>query len=133
MSVNLSDLIAAHRALDDLLGRFLAAASAGQLDAARQSIAEFDAALRRHMADEEDRLFAPPPERRLVPPEDETDSARLSRELRLEHVQIRELSGMMLRLVVENGDLTGAQRLFGNLARRWDAHTAKEERELGRP
>ena len=37
---------------------------------------------------------------------------------------------MMLRLVVENGDLTGAQRLFGNLARRWDAHTEKEEREL---
>jgi Hemerythrin HHE cation binding domain len=124
------DLIEAHRALDDLLGRFLTAASAGELDAARQSIAEFDATLRRHMAHEEDRLYAPPPERKLVPPEEETDSARLSRELRLEHVQIRELSGMMLRLVVENGDLTGAQRLFGNLARRWDAHTAKEERSF---
>ena len=42
------------------------------------------------------------------PAEEETDSARLSRELRLEHVQIRELSGMMLRLVDENGDLAGA-------------------------
>jgi hypothetical protein len=24
----------------------------------------------------------------------------------------------------------GARRLFGNLARRWDAHTEREEREL---
>ncbi len=132
MAENTFDLIAAHRALDDLLGRFLAAAGAGELAAARESIAAFDDALRRHTAHEEERLFAPPPERKLVPPEEESDSSRLSRELRLEHVQIRELSGMMLRLVEENGDLAGAQRLFGNLARRWDAHTAKEERALTR-
>jgi hypothetical protein len=99
------------------------------------SIAEFDDTLRRHTAEEEERLYPPPPARKLVGPDaevDESAEARLSRELRLEHVQIRELSGMMRRLVEESGDLDGARRLFGNLARRWDAHTEREERELGR-
>ena len=76
----------------------------------------------------------PLPARKLRAPEDtatgESAPERLSRELRLEHVQIRELSGMMRRLVEESGDLAGAQRLFGNLARRWDAHTEKEEAAL---
>jgi hypothetical protein len=137
-----SELAAAHRGLDALLGRFLAAAGAGALADARAAIVEFDDGLRRHTADEEERLFPPPPERKLVPPSPagrrgapdeeaaESAEARLSRELRLEHVQIRELSGMMRRLVEESGDLEGARRLFGNLARRWDAHTVKEERAL---
>ena len=126
------ELAAAHRALDAILGRFLAAAGAGELAAARAAMVEFDDMLRRHTAEEEERLLPPPPERKLIPPEEETAEARLSRELRLEHVQIREVSGMMRRLVEENGDLEGARRLFPNLARRWDAHTEKEERELGR-
>jgi hypothetical protein len=124
------ELAAAHRALDAMLGRFLAASGAGELAEARASIAEFDDALRRHTRDEEERLFPPPPERKLIAPEaegEESAEARLSRELRLEHVQIRELSGMMRRLVEESGDLEGARRLFGNLARRWDAHTEREE------
>ena len=54
---------------------------------------------------------------------------RLGRELRLEHVQIRELSAMMRRLL-EQDDLAGAERLAANLARRWDAHTAREEKSL---
>jgi hypothetical protein len=126
------DLIAEHRELDAKLGRFLAAAGAGALADARASIADFDEALRRHTSDEEERLFAPPPARKLLPDAEaeESDTARLSRELRLEHVQIRELSGMMRRLVEESGDIEGARRLFGNLARRWDAHTQKEERSL---
>ena len=37
---------------------------------------------------------------------------------------------MIRRLLEEKGDLEGARRLSGNLARRWDAHTAREEREL---
>ena len=61
---------------------------------------------------------------------DETPAETLFRELRLEHTQIRELSGMMRRLVEQAGDLAGARRLFGNFARRWDAHTEKEERAL---
>src|SRR5262245_47613508 len=126
-----AELAAAHRALDAMLGRFLAAAGAGALEDARASIAEFDDALRRHTRDEEDRLFPPPPERKLLEEEEESPEARLSRELRLEHVQIRELSGMMRRLVEESGDLDGARRLFGNLAPRWAAPTGKEERELG--
>jgi len=127
------ELSSEHRALDGILGRFLAAAGSGALDAAREAIVEFDDALRRHAAHEEGHLFPPAPARKLVPPLEDTAtgesaSERLSRELRLEHVQIRELSGMMRRLVEDSGDLAGAQRLFGNLARRWDAHTEKEER-----
>jgi len=131
------DLSSEHRALDGILGRFLAAAGSGALDVAREAIAAFDDTLRRHTAHEEGHLFPPAPARKLVAPLEDTatgESApeRLSRELRLEHVQIRELSGMMRRLVEESGDLAGAQRLFGNLARRWDAHTEKEESALAR-
>ena len=126
------ELSSEHRALDGILGRFLAAAGSGALDAAREAIVEFDDALRRHTAHEEGHLFPPAPARKLVPPPEDTAtgesaSERLSRELRLEHVQIRELSGLMRRLVEDSGDLAGAQRLFGNLARRWDTHTEKEE------
>jgi hypothetical protein len=122
------DLRAAHRELDAMLGRFLVAAGAGALADARTEITGFDEALRRHTADEEANLFPPPPARKLLPENEDEEPAlaRLSRELRLEHVQIRELSGMMRRRL-EEGDLDGARRLFGNLARRWDAHTAREE------
>ena len=126
------DLSAAHRALDSVLGRFLAAAGAGELAAARAAMTEFDDSLRRHTAEEEEGLFPPAPEGKLLPPDDESADARLFRELRLEHVQIRELSGMMRRLLEESGDVDGARRLFPNLARRWDSHTAKEERAVSR-
>ena len=36
----------------------------------------------------------------------------------------------MRRMLGESEDLAGARRLFPNLARRWDAHTEREEREL---
>ena len=64
---------------------------------------------------------------KLAPGLEESDAERLFRELRVEHVQIRELSGMMRRLLEEGPDVEGARRLFPNLARRWDAHTAREE------
>ena len=118
-----------HRRLDELLGRFFGAAHAGALEAAREAAATFDDALRIHTADEEARIFPSHSGRKLVPGEEEPDPERLGRELRLEHVQIRELSAMMLRLL-EHDDLAGAERLAANLARRWDAHTVREEREL---
>ncbi len=120
-----------HDRLDDLLGRFFGAAHAGALDAARDSLFAFDDALRRHTADEEERILPPVavPGRKLLPGEEEPESERLGRELRLEHVQIRELSAMMRRLL-EQHDLAGAERLAANLARRWDAHTAREEKML---
>ena len=37
---------------------------------------------------------------------------------------------MMRRLLADARDLEGARRLAGGLARRWDAHTAREEAEL---
>ncbi|MEP6994875.1 MAG: hemerythrin domain-containing protein [Acidobacteriota bacterium] len=119
-----------HRALDELFGRFLGAAHAGDADAAREAIRDFDDALRRHMAFEEERVMPPPSGHKLAPPEAEAAGDRLFRELRLEHVQIRELSGIMRRLLEEQNDWKGAERLAGNLARRWDAHTAREEKAV---
>lgn len=121
-----------HRELDELLGRFLGAAHAGAADAARQAIRDFDDELRRHTAFEEDKVLPPTAGHKLVPAEEETGQDQLFRELRLEHVQIRELSGMMRRLLEEQNDLKGAERLAPNLARRWDAHTQREEAALAR-
>lgn len=123
-------LVEEHHALDALFGRFLAAATNGDADGAADAIAAFDGELRRHTALEEERLLPAPAAGGLAPPADESAADRLSRELRLEHVQVRELSAMIRRLLDERRDVTGALRLAGNLARRWDAHTAREEREL---
>jgi hypothetical protein len=121
-----------HRELDELLGRFLGAAHAGAADAARSAIGDFDDALRRHTAFEEEKVLPPPAAPGLAPAEEESAPDRLFRELRLEHVQIRELSGMMRGLVESSGDVVGALRLFPNLARRWDSHTEKEEAAFSR-
>lgn len=133
METTADQLARAHRSLDELLGRFFGAAHAGVLEGAREAIREFDEELRRHTALEEERFLEQPAEsRRLVPAEGESDRDRLVRELRLEHVQIRELSAMLRRLVEEKSDLRAAERLAGNLARRWDAHTAREEAAFAR-
>ena len=124
------DLTREHRQLDDLFGRFLGAAQAGDTESAREAIRVFDEALRLHTAAEERSILAPPGRHKLAPPETETDEQRLHRELLLEHVQVRELSAMIRHLLEEKNDLDGARRLAPNLARRWDAHTAREEREL---
>ena len=119
-------LIAEHRRLDDLFGRFLASPDR---DSAARAIVEFDEALRLHTALEEDRIFPSAPAAKLVPSPDESASDRLFRELRLEHVQIRELSGMIVRQFGPGGDPGAARALAGSLARRWDAHAEREERE----
>lgn len=119
-----------HRDLDLLFGRFLAAASNADTAAAREAIGAFDEALGRHTRLEEERVLLAPEGHKLAPPDSEDSDDRLHRELRLEHVQVREVSAMILRLLDEKGDLEGARRLAGNLARRWDAHTTREEREL---
>ncbi len=121
-----------HRRLDALFGRFLGAARSGNADAALDAIREFDQALRRHTEEEEASVLAPPTGYKLAPSEAESAQERLHRELRLEHVQVREVSAMIRRLLEEKSDLGGASSLAGNLARRWDAHTAREERELFR-
>ena len=119
-----------HRRLDDLFGRFLAGAESLDTRAAREAIEQFDDALRRHTALEEECLYPKPSDGKLGPAASETESERRARELRLEHVQIREVSGMMRRLLTEKEDLVSARALAGNLARRWDAHTTREEREI---
>lgn len=120
-----------HAALEERMGRALAAAAGGDADAARGAIVDLDEMLRRHTAAEEERFIPAPATRKLVRSEGETERERLGRELRLEHVQLREIVGMMRRLVEERGDLAGAKALFGGLARRWDAHVDREVRELG--
>lgn len=127
-----ADLEREHRRIDELFGAFLAAAQAGDATAAGDAIATFDETLRRHTQTEEERLYPLLSEHRLVASSSETESDRQRRELRLEHVQIREISGMMRRLLAEKQDLAGARALAGNLARRWDAHTTREEREVFR-
>ena len=124
------ELTREHRRLDDLLGRFLGAAHAGNTAAARGAIRDFDEALALHTAAEEGGVLALPEGHKLAPPESEASGARLHRELRLEHVQVREVAAMIRRLLDEKNDLEGARRLAPNLARRWDAHTTREEREL---
>jgi len=127
---NFEDFRREHRELDELFGRFLAATGAHDTEAAALAIEAFDDRLRRHTAREEETVFSPIEGEKLLQKEPEGDAARHSRELRLEHVQIRELSGMIRRLLSERADLDGAGRLAGNLARRWDAHTEREEREV---
>jgi Hemerythrin HHE cation binding domain len=124
-----TSLEAEHRELDQLLGRFLAAITAGNGDAADAALKEFDEILRSHTRREEERLYEKPAGRKLVPAQDEAAEIPW-RELLLEHVQIREVSGMMRRLMEEKRDLAAARALCGNLARRWDAHTTREEREV---
>ena len=119
-----------HRFLDERFGRFLSAATRGDATAAAEAIRDFDDDLRRHTGLEEEHLLPAPPDGRLAAAADETPEERLCRELRLEHVQVRELSAMIRRLLDERADIPGALRLAGNLARRWDAHTEREEREL---
>ena len=123
-------LIHEHRRLDDLFGRFLAAAGAGETSAARDAILEFDREVRRHTEEEEREIYpSPPPGEKLVPRPDEGVRERLARQMRLEHVQVRELSGMIDRLLAK-GDLESARSLAASLARRWDAHTSREEEEV---
>ncbi len=123
-------LLAEHRRLDELFGGFLAAVSAADADASAAAIEAFDEALRRHTEIEEEQLYPASPSEKLAAAEGEPQEARRFRELRLEHVQVREVSGIIRRLLAEKRDLEGARRLAGNLARRWDAHTTREEREV---
>jgi hypothetical protein len=123
-------LIEEHRRLDELFGRFLAAAFAGEEGAAAEAIGAFDEDLRRHTAMEEERIYPASPTEKLAPTPSEDEEARRFRVLRLEHVQVRELSGMIRRLLAEARDIESARRLAGNLARRWDEHTAREEKEI---
>jgi len=119
-----------HRQLDELLGLALAAFSARDAVRAREAVSAFDEELRTHTAREENHLYARASGRKLLAGPEEPDGDRLRRELSVEHVQIREVSGMILRLLEEKEDPEGARALLPNLLRRWDAHTTREEAQL---
>jgi hypothetical protein len=122
-----------HAAIETLMGGLLGAVASEIAEAARLAVAELDDAIRRHTADEEAWIYPATADAKLVAKAGETPRERLARELRLEHVQLREVVGMMRRLIEERGDLAGAKALFGGLARRWDAHVEREVRGLTRP
>ena len=119
-----------HRRLDDLFGQLLAAMNAADAVAARAASEAFDEMLRTHTRMEEEEIFPPAPQEGLAPALGEGLPRKLYRELRLEHVQIRELSGMIRRLLGEGVRLDEIPGLAANLARRWDMHTTREEREV---
>ena len=119
-----------HRHLDDLLGRTLAAFAEPDAGAAAESMDAFDQELRRHTGFEDEHVLARSPGAKLVAAEGEAEENRLRRELALEHVQIRELSGIIRQLLTEKSDREGARRLLPGLMRRWDSHTTREEGAL---
>ena len=123
-------LAVAHRRLDERFGAVLHELARGDAAAATDAAMAFDDALRKHTAAEEELLLPLPRAGSLAPDLAETAAERLARELRLEHVQLRELSAMIVRHLAEKADLEAARRLCPGLARRWDAHTAREEREI---
>jgi Hemerythrin HHE cation binding domain len=125
-----SRISAEHRALDECLGRLISAAWSGNTADARAAAEEFDGKLRRHTREEEDVLLPPPSGHGLAPAEGESEGERLTRELRVEHVQLRELSGILTRRLSTGSVSDEVRGLVSNLARRWDAHTQREEREL---
>ncbi|HEY7368428.1 MAG TPA: hypothetical protein VIA29_00970 [Thermoanaerobaculia bacterium] len=118
-------LEAAHGALEEKLGVFLTALARSDADTAGSSIVDFDAALRRYTEAKERWLYPPRESERLVPAEDETPEQALYRQLALEHVQLRELSGMLCRIIGEKSDIEGARRLVGRLLGRWDGHSGR--------
>ena len=123
-------IIRDHRHLDDLLGRCVSTITSEDLSGAALAIAAFDGELRRHTSLEDEHLFERPAGGKLAPSPQESDDEVLRRELAVEHVQVRELSGMILRLVSERSDLKAARAMLPNLLRRWDAHTSREEAAL---
>ncbi|MCA1581015.1 MAG: hemerythrin domain-containing protein [Acidobacteria bacterium] len=127
-------LLLEHRDIDALLEALLAALSAGALvgsvDAlvgSIDAIARLDDAIRVHSGFEEG-LFPAAPEK-LVTRAGDTAGDPLFRLLRLEHVQIRELSGMIRCVLGDSGDLAGAFTMAANLASRWEAHVRREEKD----
>ena len=119
-----SRLAQEHRDIEALLELFFESLAASDPVAAEAAIGGFDDALRRHTAFEDERL-PPPAGRKLVGTAEEGDVEREARARRLEGVQMRELSGILRRLLAERRDLASVPGLAANLARRWDAHAAR--------
>jgi len=131
MSADLSaNLRAQHRDLNRMLGALLDALQSADPMRALDAALTLRDALNAHVEAEEASLFPPKTERKLVPNPEHTAGEALARELRVEHLQVRELASMIVRQLGEKADLPSAIALAGNLAGRWRAHTEREEREL---
>lgn len=121
MDASLDGLSSAQKALADRFEDFRRALDRRDEEAYRVALADFHDRLRR-WTDAEERALLPALLRVGMPGRDPR------RELRLEWVQVRELTRYLLSQVTERGRLSDILGLAENLARRLAAHRAESER-----
>ncbi len=114
------DLLAVQRGLRGRFDDFRRALERREDDACRIALADFHAQLIRWTAAEE-RVFLPALSRASFPGRDP------ERELRLEYVQIRELTRYLLSQIDERAPLADVLGLVENLERRLTAHESEME------
>ena len=121
MEASLDGLLAAQRGLSDRFEDFRAALARRDEAAYGVALADFHVCLRRWTAAEE-QVLLPALGRVVLPGRDP------QRELRLEWVQVRELTRYLLSQVTERARLSDILGLADNLAQRLAAHQTEMER-----
>ena len=119
--MTLAELLAPQRALRNRFDDFRRALTRRDRAAYELGLREFEGTLRRYTLVEE-RVLLPALDRAGVPGRDPR------RELKLEYVQVRELTRHVLDLVGKNGPLQDILGMVENLERRWIAHEGEMER-----
>jgi hypothetical protein len=119
--MNLAELLAPQRALRSRFEDFRRALERRDRAAYELGLREFESALSR-WTEVEERVLLPALVRAGVPGRDPR------RELRLEYVQVRELTRAIMDQVGKNGPLRDILGLVENLERRWSAHETEMER-----
>lgn len=121
MDASLDGLLAGQRGLSDRFGDFRGALERRDEAAYGVALADFHVCLRRWTAAEE-QVLLPALGRIVLPGRDP------QRELRLEWVQVRELTRYLLSQVTERARLSDILGLADNLAQRLAAHQSEMER-----
>jgi len=119
--MTLAELLAPQRALRSRFDDFRRALERRDRAAYVLGLRELESALT-HWTEVEERVLLPALVRAGVPGRDPR------RELKLEYVQLRELTRTILDLVGKNGALRDILGLVENLERRWNAHETEMER-----
>jgi Hemerythrin HHE cation binding domain len=119
--MTLAELLAPQRALRSRFDDFRRALDRRDRVAYELGLREFENALR-HWTEVEERVLLPALARAGVPGRDPR------RELKLQYVQLRELTRAILDQVGKNGALRDILGLVENLERRWNAHDTEMNR-----
>jgi hypothetical protein len=119
--MNLDEILAPQRSLRSRLDDFRQALERRDRAAYELALRDFEGALRVYTQAEE-RVLLPALARADLPGRDPR------RELKLEYVQVRELTRYVLDLVSKNGPLRDILGMVENLERRWSAHENEMER-----